>query len=206
MKPVLYRYRDSESVIKHMDGYTPGEGWEPLYSQDQISSAVNAALEATAPDERVKELEAELAATEIAIAEYRQQCLDNAAEIARLRSESEERLQNCVALVAENERLRAAPATAPEKTVKEIMEFVRHYAANTFSSATLEDKIRRSLAAPATAPEQMPLERDCICHQDLHIDAYSGGAAPEGIHGALWVVVEGVRKKYVLADQSSGTR
>ncbi len=48
----------------------------------------------------------------------------------------------------------AAPAAAPEKTVKEIMEFVRHYAANTFSSATLEDKIRRSLAAPATAPEQ----------------------------------------------------
>ena len=46
----------------------------------------------------------------------------------------------------------AAPATAPEKTVKEIMEFVRHYAADTFSSATLEDKIRRSLAAPATAP------------------------------------------------------
>jgi len=36
MKPVLYRYRDSESVIKHMDGYTPGEGWEPLYSQDQV--------------------------------------------------------------------------------------------------------------------------------------------------------------------------
>ena len=47
-----------------------------------------------------------------------------------------------------------APATAPEKTVKEIMEFARHYAADTFSSATLEDKIRRSLAAPATAPAQ----------------------------------------------------
>ena len=106
MKPVLYRYKDTESVIKVMDGYTPGEGWEPLYSQDQISSAVNAALKATAPDERVKELEAELAAAEIAIAEYRQQCLDNAAEIARLRSESEERLQNCAALVAEVERLR----------------------------------------------------------------------------------------------------
>ena len=45
----------------------------------------------------------------------------------------------------------SAPATAPEKTVKEIMEFARHYAADTFSSATLEDKIRRSLAAPATA-------------------------------------------------------
>ena len=106
MKPVLYRYKNSESVIPVMDGYTPGEGWEPLYSQDQISSAVNAALKATAPDERVKELEAELAAAEIAIAEYRQQCLDNAAEIARLRSESEERLQNCAALVAENEQLR----------------------------------------------------------------------------------------------------
>ena len=46
----------------------------------------------------------------------------------------------------------AAPATAPEKTVQEIMEFARHYAADTFSSATLEDKIRRSLAASATAP------------------------------------------------------
>lgn len=43
------------------------------------------AAPATAPDDRVKELKAELAATEIAIAEYRQQCLDNAAEIARLR-------------------------------------------------------------------------------------------------------------------------
>ena len=39
---------------------------------------------------------------------------------------------------------------APEKTVQEIMEFARHYAANTFISATLEDKIRRSLAAQAT--------------------------------------------------------
>ena len=48
----------------------------------------------------------------------------------------------------------SAPATAPEKTVKEIMEFARHYAADTFSSATLEDKIRRSLAAPATAPDE----------------------------------------------------
>ncbi len=51
----------------------------------------------------------------------------------------------------------ATPATAPEKTVQEIMEFARHYAANTFSSATLEDKIRRSLAAPATAPERKPM-------------------------------------------------
>ncbi len=77
MKPVLYRYKDTESVVRAMDGYTPGEGWTPLFE---------------------------------------------------------------------------APATAPEKTVKEIMEFVRHYATNTFSSATLEDKIRRSLTAPATAP------------------------------------------------------
>ena len=36
MKPVLYRYRDTESVIRVMDGYTPGEGWEPLYSQAQF--------------------------------------------------------------------------------------------------------------------------------------------------------------------------
>ena len=36
-------------------------------------------------------------------------------ELERLKAESEERLQNCAALVAENERLRAAPATAPER-------------------------------------------------------------------------------------------
>ena len=36
MTPTLYRYRDTESVVKHMDGYTPGEGWEPLYSQADI--------------------------------------------------------------------------------------------------------------------------------------------------------------------------
>lgn len=36
MRPTLYRYRDSESVIKAMDGYTPGEGWDPLYSQAQV--------------------------------------------------------------------------------------------------------------------------------------------------------------------------
>ena len=51
-------------------------------------------------------LTAEVSASDIAIAEYRQQCLDNAAEIARLRAESEERLQNCAALVAEVEQLR----------------------------------------------------------------------------------------------------
>ena len=45
MKPVLYRYRDSESVIKAMDGYTPGEGWEPLYEQAAIDAAVAAERE-----------------------------------------------------------------------------------------------------------------------------------------------------------------
>ena len=40
MKPVLYRYRDTESVIKVMDGYTPGEGWEPLYTKAQVDKAV----------------------------------------------------------------------------------------------------------------------------------------------------------------------
>ena len=85
-----------------------GENHEVLTDLHDIKEAVKAVLSApaTAPDDRVKELKAELAATEIAIAEYRQQCLDNATEIARLRSESEERLQNCAALVAEIESLR----------------------------------------------------------------------------------------------------
>jgi len=33
--PVLWRYRDSEQCIKPMDGYTPGEGWTPLYDNPQ---------------------------------------------------------------------------------------------------------------------------------------------------------------------------
>ena len=45
MKPVLYRYRDSESVIKAMEGYTPGEGWTPLYDQSAIDAAVAAERE-----------------------------------------------------------------------------------------------------------------------------------------------------------------
>ena len=80
----------------------------PIHNTELVIEELRAALTApaTAPDDRVKELEAELAATETVITEYRQQCLDNAAEIARLRSESEERLQNCAALVAEIESLR----------------------------------------------------------------------------------------------------
>ena len=34
-EPVLWRYRDSEQVIRAMDGYTPGEGWTPLYTATQ---------------------------------------------------------------------------------------------------------------------------------------------------------------------------
>jgi len=45
MKPVLYRYRDSESVIMPMEGYTPGEGWTPLYDQAAIDAAVAAERE-----------------------------------------------------------------------------------------------------------------------------------------------------------------
>ena len=55
--------------------------------------------------ERIREALKKHAAAKT-LAEYRQQCIDNAQEIARLRAESEERLQNCVALVTENERLR----------------------------------------------------------------------------------------------------
>lgn len=31
MKPVLYRYKDTESVVRAMDGYTPGDSWVPLF-------------------------------------------------------------------------------------------------------------------------------------------------------------------------------
>lgn len=48
MKPTLYRYRDTESVIKPMDGYTPGEGWSPLYGSDEVKAATDAALERAA--------------------------------------------------------------------------------------------------------------------------------------------------------------
>jgi hypothetical protein len=36
MKPVLYRYKNSESVIPAMDGYDPGEGWTPLYEAPTV--------------------------------------------------------------------------------------------------------------------------------------------------------------------------
>jgi len=64
-------------------------------------------------------------------------------------------------------------------------------------------KMDAALEAPAAAPEQMPSERNCVCDPYVHLDGYSGGAAKEGLYGALWVVAEGVRKKYVLADQVS---
>ena len=110
------------------------------------------AAPATAPDDRVKELKAELAATEIAIAEYRQQCLDNATEIARLRSESEERLQNCAALVAENERLRAAPAQPERKhteaEVQALLDAGEKLATMRYSDGEFEQYVRRILGVP----------------------------------------------------------
>ena len=54
MKPVLYRYKDTESVIKVMDGYTPGDGWSPLYGSDEVKAATDAALERAA--EEIKQL------------------------------------------------------------------------------------------------------------------------------------------------------
>ena len=50
MKPVLYRYKNSESVIPVMDGYTPGEGWVPLYDESEVKAATNAALERAAEE------------------------------------------------------------------------------------------------------------------------------------------------------------
>ena len=48
MNPILYRYKDTESVIKVMDGYTPGDGWSPLYGSDEVKAATAAALERAA--------------------------------------------------------------------------------------------------------------------------------------------------------------
>ena len=45
MNPILYRYKDTEAVIKVMDGYTPGDGWSPLYGSDEVKAATDAALE-----------------------------------------------------------------------------------------------------------------------------------------------------------------
>jgi hypothetical protein len=48
MNPILYRYKDTESVIKVMDGYTPADGWSPLYGSDEVKAATDAALERAA--------------------------------------------------------------------------------------------------------------------------------------------------------------
>ena len=48
MKPILYRYKDTEAVIKVMDGYTPGEGWTPLFDEETMKAATDAALERAA--------------------------------------------------------------------------------------------------------------------------------------------------------------
>ena len=48
MNPILYRYKDTEAVIKVMDGYTPGDGWSPLYGSDEVKAATAAALERAA--------------------------------------------------------------------------------------------------------------------------------------------------------------
>jgi len=41
MNPILYRYKDTESVIKVMDGYTPGDGWEPLFDEAAVKAATH---------------------------------------------------------------------------------------------------------------------------------------------------------------------
>ena len=45
MKPILYRYKDTEAVIKVMDGYTPGEGWTPLFDEETMKATTDAELE-----------------------------------------------------------------------------------------------------------------------------------------------------------------
>lgn len=80
-------------------GPTPGTNWHRL----------NTACNPAAMQKIIAHIEAqdaEIAANEIAFAEYRQQCIDNHAEIERLRAESDERLKNTVAQAMEIERLR----------------------------------------------------------------------------------------------------
>lgn len=48
MKPVLYRYKDSESVVRAMDGYVPCDGWSPLFDEAAMKAATAAALERAA--------------------------------------------------------------------------------------------------------------------------------------------------------------
>ena len=90
------------ALQKHAAAKTLAEAWMLAYENEDALS-VESLTEVLA---HIDALEAEIHASDLAVAEYRQQCLDNAQEIARLRAESEERLQNCVALAAENERLR----------------------------------------------------------------------------------------------------
>ena len=97
------------ALQKHAAAKTLAEAWI-LADENEDALSVESLTEVLA---HIDQLRAEIHASDLAVAEYRQQCIDNAQEIARLRAESEERLQNCVALAAENERLRAAPATAP---------------------------------------------------------------------------------------------
>ncbi len=54
MNPILYRYKDTESVIKVMGGYTPGDGWSPLYGSDEVKAATDAALEPSWQDPPAK--------------------------------------------------------------------------------------------------------------------------------------------------------
>ena len=90
------------ALQKHAAAKTLAEAWI-LADENEDALSVESLTEVLA---HIDQLRAEIHASDLAVAEYRQQCLDNAQEIARLRAESEERLQNCVALVAENERLR----------------------------------------------------------------------------------------------------
>ena len=94
--------RIREALKKHAAAKTLAEAWILADENEDALSGESLTEVLT----HIDQLRAEIHASDLAVAEYRQQCLDNAQEIARLRAESEERLQNCAALVAENERLR----------------------------------------------------------------------------------------------------
>jgi hypothetical protein len=89
MKPVLYRYKDTESVIKVMDGYTPGDGWEPLYSHDQVDQLQAQLVRQQKSYEAEIKVEIDSALERAALECYRWNNAHNAAEAIRaLKDES----------------------------------------------------------------------------------------------------------------------
>ena len=183
-------YEDEEA-----DGYViEGATYESDYENPMLCKADAQFIASVNPEAmtavlaHIEEQDTELAAYETAIAEYRQQCLDNHAAVQMAEARHAQELA-AYELTVQNQRTEltqrgkivawgmprpdgtiidaidpdeherkegsytvplytAQQAPHTEAEVQELMEFARHYAANTFSSETLEDKFRRILGVP----------------------------------------------------------